>query len=112
VDLTVQIRSGGCSPRVSGEVGDGAGGGAAARCLPAMMFPRPLVMAEVRTVLVSTRGRRGHGRRRLLRPGAMRRRGRRERGVVDLRFALESSIHCKKIQAEGIKGCARAGEEE
>jgi hypothetical protein len=42
----------------------------------------------------------------------MRRRDRRERGVVDLRFALESSIHCKKIQAEGIKGCARAGEEE
>jgi hypothetical protein len=42
----------------------------------------------------------------------MRRRGRRERGVGDLQFALESSIHCEKIQAEGIKGCARAGEEE
>jgi hypothetical protein len=30
----------------------------------------------------------------------------------DLRLALESLIHCKRIRAEGIKGCARAGEGE
>jgi hypothetical protein len=30
----------------------------------------------------------------------------------DLRLALESLIHCKRIRAEGIKGCARAEEGE
>jgi hypothetical protein len=33
-------------------------------------------------------------------------------GISDLQLAQESSILCEKIQAEGIKGCARAREEE
>jgi hypothetical protein len=33
-------------------------------------------------------------------------------GFGDLRPTLESLIHCERIRAEGIKGCARAGERE
>jgi hypothetical protein len=56
-----------------------------------MMLLRSLVKAERCTMIFLTREIRGRGRRRRSRPGAMRRRGRRERGVGEIQCPASSN---------------------
>jgi hypothetical protein len=58
------------SPRVPGVFGDGAGGGAAPRWMPAVTFPRSRATEKRRTGCGRGRRTRGLGRRRLSFPGA------------------------------------------